>query len=91
MRQPRLWPMFYMWQWFEADPQKHCIALQGFLDAGYGFWDAVTPRAAKRDNIWDLGKLPRPTYQKANRLVAKHIMTRWSGYAWNRYSPIDAW
>ena len=90
----RLWPMFYMWQWFEADPQKYCGALQEFLDAGadgYGFWDAAAFPTEKRGNIWDLGKLPRPTYEVSSRLLAKYERIRFCGYPWNRYSAIESW
>ena len=90
----RLWPMFYPWQNWDADVQGHFDALGGWLDQGadgYGVWDCGALPADKAGNIWDLGKAPRPQFQKPRRLVAKHEMVQWDGYLYNRYTPIEGW
>lgn len=90
----RLWPMFYMWQAFDADPVGHCDALQGYCDAGadgYGFWDAAAHEPDKRSIIWELGKELRPRYQKRKRLLGKYERVSFCGYMWNRYTPIEGW
>ena len=90
----RLWPMTYMWQMFEKDPQPHCAAMQNWLDQGadgYGFWDAAAMPVDKTGNIWDLGKWPRPTYEQPKRLIARHRLIKYDGYLWDRYTPIEGW
>ncbi len=90
----RLWPMFYMWQRFDADPKRYCGFLQECLDEGadgYGFWDPAAMPRDKVANLWHLGKQPRPTYEKKNRLLGKYDMTIWSGFSWNKYTPIEGW
>ena len=91
----RLWPMFYPWQWWTANAKLYGTALQGYLDQGadgYGMWDLAAQSRDKAANIWDLGKWPRPSYRPApSRLMAKYEITRWCGYLYNRYSPIEGW
>ena len=90
----RLWPMLYMWQPFVADPEAQCSFLQECLEKGadgYGFWDAPRHPLDKQANIWDLGKMPRPAYQKKNRLLGKYEMIKWDGYLWNRFCPVASW
>jgi len=89
----RIWPMLTLWQNFENDPAGHCAALQSYLDAGadgYGFWDGVSWPEDKCANIWDLGKWPRPSYERKNRLVAKHEAISRAGYRYNKYSSHES-
>ena len=93
----RLWPMFYGYGTsgiYEYDWETYWQAMQNWLDQGadgYGFWDIAAMSSDTRANLWDLGKLPRPGYEKPQRLMHKYEMKLWDGYLWNRYTPIDAW
>jgi len=95
----RLWPMFYPYGatenyrklGYNFTWEVYCEALQRYMDQGadgYGLWDATSLDG--RTNIFDLGKLPRPRYQEHNRLVRKYELVQWSGYLWNRCTPLDS-
>ena len=91
----RLWPMLYMWDMFDAEPEKHCNTIGQWLDQGadgYAFWDGASWATDKQANICDLGRTPRPAYIKPQRLIAKYPLVKWDGdVLYNRYSPIEGW
>ncbi len=90
----RLWPMTYIWELFEKEPEVQCAALQSCLDQGadgYGFWDAMADPIDSVANAWDLGKTPRVKYEKLERLIFRPRLIKYNGYLWDRYTPIEGW
>ena len=93
----RMWTMFYGYGTggvYEYDWPTYWNAFHRWLDMGadgYGLWDIAAMPTDTRANIWDLGKLPRPHYQKPRRLLGKYELKMWDGYLWNRHTPIEAW
>ncbi len=90
----RMWPIFYMWKHFKADPARYCAFLQECLDEGadgYGFWDAAAQPPDMVGNIWHLGNEPRPTYKKKDRLLGKYDITTWCGFSSDKYTPREGW
>ena len=88
----RLWPMFYLWQRFDADREGFCAFLQKCLEAGadgYGFWDAASFSREKRGNVWDLGKASRPSYERRGGLLARHPIRCIDGHRHDRYTSIE--
>jgi len=88
-----LWPMFYMWKNWHADPRRHCEAFWSYMDAGadgYCLWDAGRRRSDLAGNFQDWGKWPRPPFQQGSRLLGKYEIRRWDGYTMNRHTQLES-
>ena len=91
----QLWPMFYPWQQFDAEPERFYAALQSYVHAGadgYALWDGPAMHMLTADNpMSDLAKVPSRSDQSQDRLLGKHEVISWCGYRWNRHSPMEGW
>ena len=90
----RLFPMFYCWARFAADPQKHREAFWSYFDRGadgYAVWDAAGRTWAAMQAFLDIGCRERRPWVPRTRMTRKHKLLKMSGYRWDRYTPIEGW
>ncbi len=90
----RLWPMFYPWQQYQAEPERYHAAMQDYVYQGadgYAIWDGPAMNLMNDGPLLDLAKHPRQPEANRSRLMGKYKLLTWSGFRWTPHSPMEGW